>query len=83
MVRLLLPGSLLMKIEEENEAVEAETLWLVEKRKTMEDDKKKTEEETGRLRQELYELQAGLAIQKEELKVEYHKQVDDMFFYGY
>ena len=83
MVRLLLPGSLLMKTEEENEIVEVETLWLAEKRKTMEDDKKKTEEETGRLRQELYELQAGFAIQKEELKVEYQKQVDDMFFYGY
>ncbi|KAL6336902.1 hypothetical protein AAG906_036216 [Vitis piasezkii] len=42
MVRLLLPGSLLMKTKEENEAVEAETLWLAEKRKTMEDGKELT-----------------------------------------
>ena len=45
----------------------------------MVDDKKKAEKETTRLRQELQDLQAGFAVQK----VDYQKQVDDMFFYDY
>lgn len=46
----------------------------------MEAGKKNAEREVGQLRQK---LQEGFAIKKEELKVEYQKRVDDMFFYGY
>ena len=46
-------------------------------------DKEKAEEEVARLRQKLQDLRAGFATQKEDLKVDYQKQVDDMFFYGY
>lgn len=45
--------------------------------------KKKVKEEAKWLRQELQELQAGFSIQKEKLEVEYQKQMDNMFFYGY
>ena len=49
----------------------------------MEVSKKKIEEETERLKQELQDLQVGFATQKEQLEAEYQKQVDDMSFYGY
>ncbi|RVW22289.1 hypothetical protein CK203_107769 [Vitis vinifera] len=32
---------------------------------------------------ELKELRAGFAAEKEELKVDYQKQADEMFFFGY
>ena len=49
----------------------------------METGKKKTDEKSEQLKQELQELQVGFVVQKEESNAEYHKQVDDMFFYGY
>lgn len=68
------------KIEEENEVAEAEAHQLVEEKKAMEVGKKNVEKEVGQLRQKLHER---FLVQKEELKVEYQKRVDDMFFYGY
>ena len=35
------------------------------------------------MRQELQDLRAGFASQKEDLEVHYQKQVDDMFLYDY
>ena len=34
-------------------------------------------------KKELEELRAGFAAKKNELEEDYHKQVDDMFFFGY
>nr|CAN77597.1 hypothetical protein VITISV_001303 [Vitis vinifera] len=34
-------------------------------------------------KKELEELRAGFAVEKEELKEDYQKQVDEMFFFGY
>ena len=34
-------------------------------------------------KKELEELRAGFAAEKEELKEDYQKQVDEMFFFGY
>ena len=75
--------SLLRKIEEEKETVQVETCRLAEEKKIMAANKKKTEEEVVRLRQELQILWAGFAAQKEDFEAGYQKQVDDMFFYGY
>ena len=44
---------------------------------------KKAEEETTRLKRELQDLRIRFAAQKKDLEVNYQKQVDDMFFYGY
>lgn len=71
---------LLRKMEEVNEVAEAEAHQLAEEKKAMEVGKKNVEKEVGQLRQKLHE---GFLVQKEELKVEYQKRVDDMFFYGY
>lgn len=68
------------KAEEGKEVVEAEARQLAEEREV---GKKKVKEEAKWLRQELQELQARFSIQKEKLEVEYQKQMDDMFFYGY
>ncbi|KAJ9682544.1 hypothetical protein PVL29_018462 [Vitis rotundifolia] len=74
---------LLRKVEEYKEAAEVEACRLAKEKKTMEASKRKAEEEAGQLKQELQELQVAFAVQKEELKAEYQKQVDNMFFYGY
>lgn len=42
-----------------------------------------TEQENERLKKEIEELWAGFTAQKNELEDEYHKQVDDMYFFGY
>ena len=44
---------------------------------------KKAKEETTRLKRELQDLRIRFGAQKEDLEVDYQKQVDDMFFYGY
>ena len=74
---------MLRKVEEEKKAFQAKTCRLVEEKATTVAEKEKTEEETARLRQKLQDLWAGFATQKEDLEVNYQKQVDDMFFYGY
>ncbi|RVW39852.1 hypothetical protein CK203_083152 [Vitis vinifera] len=70
-------------VEEEKKAFQAKTCRLVEEKATTVAEKEKTEEETAGLRQKLQDLWAGFATQKEDLEVNYQKQVDDMFFYGY
>ncbi|RVX02482.1 hypothetical protein CK203_031198 [Vitis vinifera] len=45
--------------------------------------KENVEKEVAWLRQELQDLHSRFATQKEDLKANYHKQGDDMFFYGY
>lgn len=74
---------LLIKVEEEKEAIQVEARQLVEENEAMEADKKKVKDEAGRLRQKLQDLRAGFATQKDELEAEYQKEVDDMSFYGY
>ena len=74
---------LLRKVEEEKKTFQTKTCRLVEEKATTVAEKEKTEEETARLRQKLQDLWAGFATQKEDLEVNYQKQVDDMFFYGY
>ena len=74
---------LLRKAEEGKDEAEAESHRVPKEREGMEASKKKAQEETEWLRQELQELWAGFVVQKEELEVVYQKQVDDMFFYGY
>ena len=74
---------MLRKVEEEKKAFQAKTCRLVEEKATTVAEKEKTEEETAGLRQKLQDLWAGFATQKEDLEVNYQKQVDDMFFYGY
>lgn len=74
---------LLRKVEKENEVSLAEARRLVEEKVVLAADKKKAEEEVVWLRQELQDLQAGFAAQKENLEADYQKQVDDMFFYDY
>lgn len=34
-------------------------------------------------KKELEELQVGFTVEKKELEEDYHKQVDEMFFFGY
>lgn len=75
--------SLLRKIEEEKEAVQAETHRLVEEKNIMAANKKKDKEKVVRLNQELQDLRAGFATQNEDFEADYQKQVDDMFFYDY
>ena len=72
--------NLLKKVEEEKEVVQVEARQLAEKKEVMVADKKKTEEEVAQLRQELQDLLAMFVAQKEQLEVDYQKQVDDMFF---
>lgn len=64
---------MLRKVEEGNEVVELEALWLAKEREVMEAGKKKAKKEAEQLRQELQELQMGFAVQNEELKAEYQK----------
>lgn len=45
--------------------------------------KAKAEEESTRLRLELEQVKANFIKKKEDFKVVYQKQVDDMFFYGH
>ena len=44
---------------------------------------KDMEQEKDHLRKDLEELRAGFIAEKEELKEDYQKQVDEMFFFGY
>lgn len=69
---------LLRKVDEGKEAVEIEAPRLAKEKEEMEASKKKVEEEAKRLRWELQELRAGFVVQKEELKGEYQKPVDDI-----
>ena len=74
---------LLRKAEEEKETVQTEAHQLVEKKKTMAVDKNKAEKKAAQLRHELQDLRVGFATQKEDLEVDYQKQVDDIFLYDY
>lgn len=74
---------LLRKAEEGKEVAEAEARRLAEEKKVMEAKHKKVDEENEQLSQEIQELRVGFVVQKEELKGEYKKQVDEMFFFNY
>nr|CAN60233.1 hypothetical protein VITISV_016497 [Vitis vinifera] len=63
--------------------VEAEALDLAEKKEVMAAKKENVEKKVARLRQELQDLHSRFAAQKEDLEANYHKQGDDMFFYGH
>ena len=69
--------------EGERKATNAEARQLREKGKMVEAKCKETKQEDERLRNEVEELRAGFATQKEKLEGEYQKQVDNMFFFGY
>ena len=71
------------KAKKENETSQAEALDLAEKKEVMAAKKENVEKEVAWLRQELQDLHSRFATQKEDLKANYHKQGDDMFFYGY
>ena len=71
------------KAKKENETSQAEALDLAEKKEVMAAKKENVEKEVAWLRQELQDLHSRFATQKEDLKANYHKQGDDMFFYGH
>ena len=71
------------KAEEEKETVQIEARRLAEKKKTMAVDKNKPEKKAAQLRHELQDLRVGFAAWKEDLEVDYQKQVDDIFLYEY
>lgn len=54
-----------------------------EEEETTEAKCKNAEQKNEWLKKELKELRVGFATQKKELRGEYQKQVDDMFFFGY
>ena len=61
----------------------AEARHLREEREVAKAKCKKVKQENERLKKEMEEIRAGFATQNEELKMEYQRQVDDMFFFGY
>ena len=76
-------AELLRKEEEEREVVNVEAHYLREEGEAAEAKCKKVEQQNERMRKEIEELWVGFATQNEELKGEYQKQVDDIFFFGY
>lgn len=67
---------LLRKVDEKKKVSQVEARWLVEEKEAMVAKKEKAKEETARLRQELQDLRARFAAQKND----HQKQVNDMFF---
>lgn len=90
-------GRLLEKVEKERETMRTEACRVKAERgateakcKEVEQEKKQLHKEFEELRalstahkKEIKELQAKFAAEKKELVEDYHKQVDDMFFFGY
>lgn len=70
-------------VEGEKEAIRAESEWLRKKGKVVEAKCKGVKQENVQLKKEIEELQARFVTQRKELKKEYQKQVDKMYFYGY
>lgn len=90
-------GKLLEKVENERETMRTEACRVKAKRDATEAKCKKVEQEKEQLhkefeelravstahKNEIKELQAKFAVEKKELMEDYHKQVDDMLFFGY
>lgn len=73
----------LRKAGEERKAANTETHYLRDEREAVEAKYKKVEQENKRLKKKMEEVQVGFAAQNEELKGEYQRWVNDMFFFGY
>ena len=90
-------GKLLKETEEEREVAKVEACRMREEREVAESKCKDAEQEKNQLKKEPEELRAtfdaqqkelevlraGFAVEKKELEEDYHKQVNDMFFFGY
>ena len=69
--------------EGEKEAIHAEADKLREERRTTKAKFKEAKGENSQLKKEMEKLLAGFAAQKKELEMEYQKQVDEMYLFGY
>lgn len=76
-------GKLLKEAEEEKETTRIEACKVKVEKDATEVKCKEMEQEKEQLQKELEELRAAYATQKKELDEDYHKQVYDMFFFGY
>lgn len=90
-------GRLLEKVENERETMRTEACRVKVERDATEAKCKEVEQEKEQLhkefeelrafstahKKEIKELQAKFAVEKKELEEDYHKQADDMFFFGY
>lgn len=76
-------GRLLKEAEEEREIAKTEACEVKVEKDATEVKCKDVEQEKEQLQKELEELRATYATQKKELDEDYHKQVYDMFFFGY
>ena len=76
-------NGVLQKMKLENEVFQMEVRSLKLDNASLGSAKAKVEQEGPQLRLELEQVQADFIKEKKDLKVTYHKKVDDMFYYEY